>query len=172
MHEPLLMYGPAPSTCCRTLKARASPLPDAADWLTTIEWTRLLVLGRRISPGRRQNRWEREWMWYHKCLSCPNPQRNVRLSWSFYAKLTSTILNLGSSGAWPAADVQELLPNLLQYHVVHTWTKTFSELMTYHLWRQYYLLLFTIKKNICNHLPSPTRAIRALVKLFWTNWCS
>lgn len=49
--EPLLTCGPAPSTCCRTPKASASLVPAAADWLTTAEWTKLLVLPRRTSPG-------------------------------------------------------------------------------------------------------------------------
>lgn len=58
-HEPLLTSGPAPRICCRTLKARASLLPPTADWLTTAEWTKLLVLARRISPEERQQMTER-----------------------------------------------------------------------------------------------------------------
>lgn len=52
--EPLLTCGPAPSKCCSTLKARASLVPAAADWLTMAEWTKLLLLGRRISPGEEE----------------------------------------------------------------------------------------------------------------------
>lgn len=52
VHEPLLTCGPAPSTCCRTLKARASLVPAAADSLTTAEWAKLPALARRMSPGR------------------------------------------------------------------------------------------------------------------------
>lgn len=50
---PLLTFGAAPSRCCSTLKARASPLPAAADSLTTAVWTRLLVPGSRASPADR-----------------------------------------------------------------------------------------------------------------------
>lgn len=60
-HEPLFTCGPAPSTCCRTLKARASLEPAAADSATTAEWTKLLVPARRISPGERQNGDEKGW---------------------------------------------------------------------------------------------------------------
>lgn len=52
--DPLFTCGPAPSKCCSTLKARASLVLAAADWLTTAEWTRLLVLGIRISPEEKQ----------------------------------------------------------------------------------------------------------------------
>lgn len=60
-HEPLFTCGPAPSTCCRTLKARASLEPAAADSATTAEWTKLLLPDRRISPGEGQNRDDKGW---------------------------------------------------------------------------------------------------------------
>lgn len=60
-HEPLFTCGPAPSSCCRTLKARASLEPAAADSATTAEWTKPLVLARRISPGGRQRKHEGKW---------------------------------------------------------------------------------------------------------------
>ena len=47
---PLLISGPAPKTCCRTLKAFASALPTAAPSVTTAAWTRLWPFCSRISP--------------------------------------------------------------------------------------------------------------------------
>lgn len=49
--DPRFTCGPVPSKCCSTPKARASAVPATADWLTTAEWTRLLVLDTRMSPG-------------------------------------------------------------------------------------------------------------------------
>lgn len=47
----LLMRGPAPRTCWRTLNALASELPKAAPSATTAAWTRLWLFCSRISPG-------------------------------------------------------------------------------------------------------------------------
>lgn len=54
--DPLLTCGPAPRRCCSTLKASPSPVFAAADCITTAEWTRLLVLARRISPTDSQEK--------------------------------------------------------------------------------------------------------------------
>lgn len=44
----------------------------------------------------------------------------MQICFTTSVQLTSTILRLGPCGARPAADVEELLPNLRQHRVVHT----------------------------------------------------
>lgn len=110
--EPLLMCRPAPRTCCSTLNARASPVPAAADWLTTAEWTRPLRLDRRTSPVDHSYRSVEELQppWGPNGSSC-----------CCGAELTTAVLRLGPGGSGSATDVEELLPNLLQHRVLHTW---------------------------------------------------
>lgn len=119
------------------------PVHAAGHWRQEPHWCLLLLTHSPPQSGPNCQRWPDEchlgeagqrrdreaytvYSWVRSIKAVAKLPSGVRPTCRVFTtsvKLTSTILSLGPCGAWPTADVEELLPDLLQHCVVHTWMK-------------------------------------------------